>query len=106
MQHPSTLDHAQAMLADAMRERRMIMAVYNGSTLKLAPHTIVLRNDAFYVGALNPAKNRCVHEDPALGYFKVDGLSQVSLLDERFDPLPEDARVPVREGDRVIAALD
>ena len=106
MQHESSFTFTQAVLTDSMRERRMISAVYNNSALRLAPHRIVLRNDAFYLGAYNPDKSRRIDEDPALGYFKLDGLSQVGLLDETFDPLPEEACLPVREGDQVIASLD
>lgn len=84
----------------------MISAVYNANTLTLAPHQIILRNDAFYLGAVNPNKNRRVDEDPSLGYFKIDGLSQVGLTEDSFEPLPPEACVPAREDDRIIAGLD
>ncbi|QZD91444.1 MULTISPECIES: WYL domain-containing protein [Qipengyuania] len=106
MQHESTFNFVQAVLAEAMRKRLMISAVYNSSALTLAPHQIVLRNDAFYLGSVNPNKSRRVDEAPALGYFKIDGLSQVSLTDETFEPLPPEACLPAREDDRVIASLD
>lgn len=106
MQHESSFNFVQAVLAEAMRKRLMISAVYNSSTLTLAPHQIVLRNDAFYLGAVNPNKARRHDEEPTPGYFKIDGLSQVSLTEETFEPLPPEACLPAREDDRVIASLD
>lgn len=106
MQHQSDFLFVQAVLGEAMRERRLVRATYNSAQLTLAPHQIVLRNEAFYLGAVNPNKGRRVDEDPALGYFKIDGLSQVTMAEEVFEPLPADACVPPRPDDRVIAALD
>ncbi|MBX7536752.1 WYL domain-containing protein [Qipengyuania flava] len=105
MQHQSSFEFVQAVLGEAMRERTMISATYNSSTLKLAPHQIVLRNNAFYLGAVNPNKSRRVDEDPALGYFKIDGLSDIALTREGFDPIPAENCAPVREGDQVIVAI-
>lgn len=106
MQHKTSFETAEAVVGQAMNERLMIRAIYNAAELTLAPHQIVLRNDALYLGAVNPKKNRRVDEDPGLGYFKLDGLSELSLTDERFEPLPAEACAPVRAGDRVIVALD
>ena len=106
MQQNSSLAEVQAVLTEAMDRRLMITAIYNGATLTLAPHQIVLRNDAFYLGAVNPKKSRLADEEPSLGYFKVDGLSDVMVRDENFQALPPEACAPAREGDRVIAALD
>lgn len=106
MQHESTFNFVEAVLAEAMRKRLMISVVYNSSTLTLAPHQVVLRNEALYVCAVNPHKSRRVDEDPALGYFKIEGLSHISLTEETFEPLPSEACLPAREDDRVIASID
>lgn len=106
MQHETNFQTTQAVVGQAMHERLMIRAIYNASELTLAPHQIVLRNDALYLGAVNPKKNRRVDEEPSLGYFKLDGLSDLALTDERFEPLPAEACGPAREGDQVIVALD
>ncbi len=106
MQHQSSFEFVQAVLGEAMRERTMVSATYNSSPLTLAPHQIVLRNNAFYLGAVNPNKSRRVDEDPALGYFKIDGLSDIALTRENFEPIPAEACAPVREGDQVIVALE
>ena len=106
MQHQSDLAVIQAVLGEAIQKRRMIRATYNSSELSLAPHQIVLRNNAFYLGAVNPKKSRLSDEEPSLGYFKVDGLSGVALTEDGFEALPVHACAPAREGDQVIVALD
>ena len=106
MQHESFFNFVQAVLAEAMRKRLMISAVYNSSTLTLAPHQIVLRNDAFYLGAVNPNKARRHDEEPTPGYFKIDGLTDVKITPETFEALHPEAMAPTRDGDRVIVTLD
>lgn len=106
MQHESSLNFAQAVIADAMRERRMVSAIYNSGELRLAPHQVVLRNGAFYLGAFNPAKSRRVDEEPSLGHYKLEGLSGLTLLDEVFEPLADSALGPARPDDVVIASID
>ena len=106
MQHDTDFAQAQAVLGDAMRERRLITATYNSSPLTLAPQLIVLRNGAFYLGAVNPNKARRSDEEPSLGFFKIDGLSGITMTMDNFEPLAPQARVPARKDDTVIATLD
>ena len=102
MQHDLPENDGRALVAAAIASRRMIRARYNSSELTLAPHQIILRNNALYLGALNPAKARRSDELPSLGHFKIDGLSDIDMTEESFVALPPEFCVPPREGDQLI----
>lgn len=106
MQHEAHLNFVQAVIGEAIRERRLISGTYNSSRLTLAPHQIILRNEAFYLGAVNPNKARRHDEEPTLGYFKIDGLTDVKITPDTFEALASEALIPTRDGDRVIVTLD
>ncbi|WP_275230100.1 hypothetical protein [Novosphingobium album (ex Liu et al. 2023)] len=90
---------------EAIALRRLIVAVYNGSEMLLAPHQLFTRHGDLYVSALNMKKTWRSEDERRLGYFKVEGLSNVALTDETFDPLPvDDASLP-REGDKPLFSV-
>ncbi len=102
MQHDLPEDDGRALIAAAIASRRMIRARYNATDLTLAPHQIILRNNALYLGALNPAKARRSDELPALGHFKIDGLSDIGLTEQSFVALPPEFCTLPRETDQLI----
>ncbi|TMM48346.1 WYL domain-containing protein [Qipengyuania marisflavi] len=107
MQHnsPTIADLGQT-LAQAIRNKQMVQAVYNAVPMDLAPHQIFVRNDALYVSAFNPQKKRREDESPALGHFKIAGLTNLHLTQDQFAPLPEEGRRLPRESDQLIFAID
>lgn len=102
MQHELTFNSDKEIIAHAIQNRQMIRARYNSTDLHLAPHQIILRNNALYLGALNPAKKIRSDEMPSLGHFKIDGLSDIGLTEERFESLPPESCQLPREDDQLI----
>lgn len=102
MQHESSFNSDSELIAHAIQARRLIRARYNSTELTLAPHQIILRNNALYLGAHNPAKKIRSDEEPGLGHFKIDGLSDVGLTDEAFEALPPESCQLPREDDQLI----
>lgn len=106
MQHPDDDLAAKAeIVAKAIHTREMIEATYNGASLKLSPHQLFVRNDSLYVGAINPMKARRQDEEPALGVFKLAGLSKVSATGLSFDPVTALGGQPPRPEDMVLASV-
>jgi hypothetical protein len=106
MQHDNVLATSGDVLAKAIRSRKLIKAVYNSAELELAPHLIFLRNEPLYVGAVNPHKKIRSDEEPRLGHFKIEGLSQIAITETAFEALPAEACALPREDDQLIFAAD
>lgn len=105
----NTPDHpAQSaeILAEAIHRKQIVEATYNTASMKLAPHQLFMRNDALYVAALNPGKSRRIDEEPALGVFKLAGLSRIALTDQPFTPVSPDSGKASRPGDVLLASVD
>jgi hypothetical protein len=98
MHNPSVEAAApERLLIEAIATRRMIAADYNAQRIRLAVHLLFERRGELFAGALNPAKNRRSDEPPTLGYFKLKGLSNLALADERFEPLENAGNLPREE---------
>ncbi|WP_239000596.1 MULTISPECIES: WYL domain-containing protein [Novosphingobium] len=92
-------------IIEAIALKRLIVAMYNGSEMELAPHQLFERHGDLFVSALNPRKNWRSDEERRLGHFKVDGLSNVSVTEEVFEPLPNfDGSLP-RPDDKQLFAV-
>ena len=96
---------AERVFFEAIALKRLISAVYNGVELILAPHQLFLRHGALHVSALNTGRAWRSDEERKLGQFKLDGLSDVAIVDGSFEPLPHFAGEPPREGDEPIFAV-
>jgi len=82
---PATTDRA---FIEAIAFRRLIEATYNGNEMKLAPHQLFTRRGDLFVSALNTGKTWRSEDERRLGYFKLDGLSNVRPTNTTFEPLP------------------
>ena len=80
-------------------------ARYNGQTLTLAPHALFSRRGDLFVSALNVAKNWRPDDEPRLGYFKLAGLADVELTQDRFEALADTAALLARPDDELILAV-
>lgn len=106
MQHDTNTSEGKAALCGLAIECRVALgARYNGAEVELHPHQVVERNGAMYLRAVNPAKGRRVDEDPALGLFHLDGLSDIALRQKTFDPLPVEAIAAARSTDVVRVSI-
>lgn len=91
-------------LGRAIIGRRIVSAVYNGTSISLQPYILFVRNDAFYLGAFNPGKNRRHDEGFSLGLYNISGFSELALGAE-FSPLPGMPVAAPRDSDRVILSI-
>ena len=98
-------DPTVGVCAIAIRARAVLKATYNGAEMTLHPHQLVERNEAIYLRAVNPAKNRREDEDAALGFYHLAGMGDVVLEGRQFEPLAADRLAPARETDRVIETV-
>lgn len=107
MQHsPESRARSAEILAEAIHERHLVEATYNGAVMKLAPYQLFVRHDALYVRALNPQKSRGPDQEPVLGVFKLDGLSGLALTDLPFDPVPSfESQLP-RPDDVLVTGIE
>ncbi|WP_241233477.1 hypothetical protein [Altericroceibacterium xinjiangense] len=55
--------------------------------MTLAPHALLEMHGDLFLRALNLTKNWRSPEDMRLGQFKLGGLSEVSVLQETFEPI-------------------
>lgn len=79
---------AERSIIEAIACKRLILAVYNGGEMLLAPHQLFTRHGDLFVSALNMRKAWRSDDERRLGHFKVDGLSDVHLAEDAFEPLP------------------
>ncbi|MGD5691106.1 hypothetical protein QUT48_23015, partial [Xanthomonas citri pv. citri] len=84
---------------EAIAQRWVVTAVYNGAPLALAPHSLFARHGALFVSAVNMSKTRRDDEEQRLGIFKVTGLSEVVVTGESFDLAVADLQVGLRPND-------
>lgn len=92
-------------LIEAIARKQAVVARYNGSDIKLAPHLLFERHGDLFVGALNLSKAWRAGDEPQLGQFKLAGLAAARLLPETFDTLPSFAAAPPRSDDTLILAI-
>ena len=90
---------------EAIALKRLVSAVYNGAGVLLAPHQLFERHGSTFVSALNTARTWRSDEEPRLGQFKLDGLTEVVLSEGSFEPLPGFAGELPREGDAAIFSV-
>lgn len=92
-------------LLEAVARRRVVTAHYNSVAMKLAPHLLFERHGDLFVSAWNMSKNWRPEEEPKLGHFKLNGLADVALTEEPFEPLPSFAPETPRADDTLVLAV-
>lgn len=93
------------VLLEAVARRRIVIARYNGTELRLAPHLLFERHGDLFVSAWNMNKNVRADDEPKLGHFKLVGLAEVALTEDPFEPLPSFEPQPPREDDTLVLAV-
>lgn len=81
-------DAPHLLVLEGIARRRVISARYNRETIELAPHLLFSRHEELFVAALNLNKQWRSDEEPRLGQFKLAGLSELTLTEQEFAPLP------------------
>jgi len=72
------------MLAQAVRRKLCIVAVYNRTAMQIAPHILYTRHDDLFIDGVVTLRDGKVPAELKLGTFKLAGLSNVSLTAENF----------------------
>ena len=72
------------MLFEAIIRRKCISATYNRSRMVLAPHILYTRHGALHVDAVTVSRENMIPREIKLATFKLDGLSELRVLDRDF----------------------
>lgn len=98
-------DNIARQCVEAIALKRLMRARYNGSEMLLAPHRLFTRHGELFVSAVNTRKGWPNGVAPRLGHFKLDGLSNVVLTEDGFEPLPTYDGSALREEDKEIFSV-
>lgn len=77
---------ASQALLEAIALKKYVVVTYNRVEMKLAPHILYKRNDAYYVDAIAVEKAGLPPRERKLGAFHLAGLNNVSLAEQHFEP--------------------
>ncbi|WP_414901774.1 hypothetical protein ACMT1E_01445 [Sphingomonas flavalba] len=73
------------LLLEAIALRKCIMATYNRTAFKLAPHILYTRHDDLFVDAVTVERDGRPPREIKLGAFKLAGLSELALTSQTFE---------------------
>jgi hypothetical protein len=93
------------IVMEAIATKRLVEAVYNGATTRLAPHVLFERHGDLFLSALNVDKAWRSGESPRLGQFKLSGLADCRLTADSFDPLPTYVVATPKADDELVLAV-
>lgn len=79
---------ASKLLLEAIALRKCVEAVYNRSTIKLAPHILYTRHDELFVDGITVEREGQPPRETKLGTFKLQGLQGLALISRSFTPNP------------------
>lgn len=74
------------LLLEAIALRKCVTVVYNGVAMKLAPHVLYSKNNALFIDAITLEKHGEPPREKKLGAFHLQGLNEVKIIDEHFEP--------------------
>ena len=96
---------ARLVFMEAIALRRAVVANYNGTSVKLAPHLLFSRHGDLFVGAVNLSRPARADGARWLGQFKLAGLAAAEVVNEGFEQLPEHTLVAPRSDDTVLMTI-
>ena len=73
------------MLFEAIIRHRCLSATYNRKRMILAPHILYTRHGALYTDAVTVSLEGMLPREPKLGTFKLDGLSELKVIERAFE---------------------
>jgi hypothetical protein len=74
------------LLLEAIALKKCVTTVYNGVSMKLAPHVLYSKNNALFIDAITLEKHGEPPREKKLGAFHLQGLNELKLIDEVFQP--------------------
>lgn len=92
---PALSPEAQ-LIAQAVRRKLCIVAIYNRTPMTIAPHILYTKHDDLFIDGVVTLRDGKVPAEPKLGNFKLAGLNSLSLTAEGFTAVslfnPADAK--------------
>jgi hypothetical protein len=83
---PQTSETAQSqVLRVAIKGQTLVRAVYNGTTIKLAPQRLYAKPGGDYVDGVVVERDGQSPRETKIGSFKIDGLKELDLTSTKFD---------------------
>ena len=76
------------IIAQAVRRKLCITAVYNRTSMTIAPHILYTKHEDPFIDGVVVLRDGKVPAEPKLGTFKLAGLSNVMLTADSFTPQP------------------
>ena len=76
------------LIAQAVRRKLCIVAVYNRTSMQIAPHILYTKHDDPFIDGVAVLRDGKVPAELKLGTFKLAGLNNVSLTAEPFNVMP------------------
>ncbi|MGE4323510.1 MAG: hypothetical protein AB7E60_10840 [Sphingobium sp.] len=88
---------APTEILEAIALQKCLMATYNKTTIKLAPHILYTRHDEMFIDGVTVERDGRAPRELKLGVFKVAGLGALSVTEEPFEAMlglydPTDAK--------------
>ena len=71
---------------EAIALRKCVRATYNRMSVTLAPHILFTRHDELFIDAVTIERDGQKPREIKIGTFKLAGLKDPSLLEQRFTP--------------------
>jgi hypothetical protein len=72
------------IVLEAIVRRRCISVTYNRKRMILAPHILYTRREQLYLDAITVSLEGMLPRETKLGTFKLDGLSELKLIEREF----------------------
>lgn len=92
------------IILEAIALQKCVLASYNRTAVKLAPHILYTRHDALFIDAVTLERDGQAPREKKLGSFRLTGLKDIALDDSRFQPEPLfDRNDPRYEGTALFA---
>jgi len=76
------------LLAEAIRRKLCVSAVYNKTTMQIAPHILYTRHDEPFLDGVVLLRDGKTPAELKLGTFKLTGLNSLSLTVDNFSVQP------------------
>lgn len=77
-----------AIILESIARLRCVSATYNRGIVVLAPHILYTRHDELYIDATTISRDGNPPRETKVGTFKLDGLGDLALSDQEFEPFP------------------
>src|SRR5215467_2414471 len=98
------MDNSSILEAIALRQQ--LAARYNKLDLVLAPHVLYKRNDSYFIDAITILRNGVEPREPKVGSYNLAGLSDLSVLPDKFDVHPLFDRMDTKYRDNTLFMID